>query len=240
MGRPKSIPIQSESEFKSLLEALASDIVNAHIHWQMFKDLRRLLAVYPDVANATPTFWGSTRLAHRSAALSALARAFDKHSDALHLHSWLLTIREHPAYFAPDALLKRYPNNLFAHMIARDAKPPDLAVLSADIELCSRCDPDVDALVRVRDSALAHRDGSLAAQGADARHPALTDDQVERLLTRALAIFNRYCTLFAAESYGTGTSGQKDVEQVFLCLQRDLARQSADAGAQAAHRRGDP
>ncbi|WP_276966809.1 hypothetical protein [Metallibacterium scheffleri] len=240
MGGPRAIPIQSDGEFLSLLKALSSDIVAAHIHWRMSKDLRRLLQDFPDVAAEAQTFWSFTLKAHQRTALAALARAFDQESSSLHLRNWLLTIRTHMALFTPEALLDRCPDDPFAHMIASDAKPPDLAVLSADIEFCSMDDPDVKALAELRHSALAHRGGRLAAQGADARYPTLTDGQVETLLQRAIAIFNRYCMLFAAVGYGTVAFGQYDVEQVFQCVQRDLARQRADATAQAARRHGDP
>jgi hypothetical protein len=44
-------------EFDRLLTALANDIVSAHIHYQVYKDLRQSLYDYQQVSIQSKTFW---------------------------------------------------------------------------------------------------------------------------------------------------------------------------------------
>jgi len=187
-----TIKVNDESEFHSLLDGLAQDVVDAHIYWNLWKSLSDLLTRWPDVKIEASTFWHYTRTAHLRSALTSLARAFDQEGSALHLKSWLVTIREHQSLFTKDAFERRLSNDPFAKWLLEDVKEPDIATLSADIDSSSKTDPDVLALVKYRGNVLAHRGANLAKQGTTAQQPQLNVDQIERLLERARTILNRY------------------------------------------------
>jgi hypothetical protein len=44
------IKVRDSTEFGRLLDALADDIVRAHIHYQLYKDLRQALYDHPRVS----------------------------------------------------------------------------------------------------------------------------------------------------------------------------------------------
>jgi hypothetical protein len=140
------IKVKDSTEFMRLLNALADDIVIAHIHYQLYKDLRQALSDHPKVAAESKTFWQLTLNANIHTSTLTLSRVYDKEKNSIHLYSWLLTIRKNPHLFdLPQASQK-----------------PDKATLEKDIRLCSSDDPQVKTLKNLRDKVIAHKDANLA------------------------------------------------------------------------------
>jgi AbiU2 len=97
------IKVKNSQEFDYLLRALADDIIVAHTHYQLYKDLHQALLDHPSVVHQSNTFWQLTLNAHINTSTLALTRAYDQERDSLHLHSWLLTIRKHLHFFDQEA-----------------------------------------------------------------------------------------------------------------------------------------
>lgn len=230
----KTISVADDSEFNALIQALARDVVDAHIYWDQHNALLAQLEKWPDVQTEGWPFWYYTLQAHRRTALASLARAFDQEPSALHLRSWLTSIRKHLHLFGKDAVMKRRPADPFAQWMNADAAVPDLVVLDRDIKSCSKSDPDVAALFRYRHNVLAHRGAKLSKQGVAAKLPEIFVDQIERLLARAQKILNRYSYLFDASFFSMTPLGHDSVERVFEAMQRDLDQHKADIAAQVA------
>lgn len=98
--------------------------------------------------------------------------------------------------------------------------------------MCSRNDPDVRQLYKVRSKTLAHRDRRLAQTGVAASYPAISEEEVERLLWRAQSVLNRYSVLFSASAFGMSAEGQHDVTRVFLLLRQSLEQQRQQQSAE--------
>ncbi|WP_213298064.1 hypothetical protein [Paraburkholderia sacchari] len=228
------IRITGESEFRSLLEGLAQDIVDAHIHWNMWKSLTDLLPQWADVQVEASTFWHYTRSAHLRTALASLARAFDQEQRSLHLKNWLVTIGEHRHLFTVDAFTRRISDDPFAKWLLEDVNELDMDALLSDIQSCSNYDPDVRALFQYRSNVLAHRGAKLAKQGSAAQQHQLDSERIERLLDRAKTILNRYSLLFNASAYSMRPVGHEDVEHVFHRMQRDINHTKLEIEAQIA------
>ncbi len=73
------IKITDENEFKRLLEGLSNDIVDAHIHYKLYKDLLEANDVFPFVMPQSNTFWSLTLQSHLNTSLYALTKAYDQH-----------------------------------------------------------------------------------------------------------------------------------------------------------------
>jgi hypothetical protein len=193
------IPINDTAEFKRVIRALADDIVHAHIHWQMQRDLEGAMEAYPLVRQQSNTFWHLTQKAHVGAAIHQLCRAFDQEPKSLHLLSWLLTIKDNPQLFSA---------------------PPDATQLALDIESCRDSDPLVAKLICFRGSSLAHRSATLSRKGKTVpQKMVLSVPEFEELLARAQTILNRYSRLFAAEAHSTRIIGASDYEFIFKTIQ---------------------
>jgi len=88
----KTITIADDVEFNSLVQALARDVVDAHIYWGQYNALQAQLEKWPEVRVEGWPFWYYTQQAHQRTALACLARVFDQEQSSLHLRSWLISI----------------------------------------------------------------------------------------------------------------------------------------------------
>jgi hypothetical protein len=79
------IKVKDSTEFSRLLKALADDIVVAHIHYQLYKDLTQSLYDHPRVNSQSRTFWQLTLNAHINTCTHVLCRAYDQETKSLHL-----------------------------------------------------------------------------------------------------------------------------------------------------------
>lgn len=223
------IRIRSSEEFKRLLEALASDVGDANIHWRLHRDLLAEHGKNTHVWNQSQTFWYLTINAHSSTAVQSLTRAFDQSETALHLLSWLKTIEANLYMFKTSAFKQRLVNNSFVESLAESIRMPDKNQLAADILLCSASDPKVKALLRHRNNISAHTNARLTAAGrAKGQEFGIASDDFEVLLDRAHEIVNRYSSLFAAATYSRKIIAHDDFRYIFRCVQQAVERAHRD------------
>jgi len=220
----KTISVADDVEFNALVQALARDVVDAHIYWGQHTALQAQLEKWPEVQAVDWAFWYYTLQAHQRTALASLARAFDQEPSSLHLRSWLTSIRDHTHLFGKEAAKFRRPGAPFVQWLPEDSVP-DPNQLDRDIKSCSMQDPDVEALIKYRHAVLAHRGAELSKQGVMAKDLELRYDQIERLLARACDILNRYNYMFDASFFGMSPLGHDSVGRIFEGLQRDLGQQ---------------
>ena len=210
------IPIASSVEFGKLITALSSDVVDAHVHWRMHCDLHEAIQTQPIVWSQSRAFWHLTLAAHAETALEHLCRVFDQQKSSLHLRSWLETIRANINIFETAEFKQRLAGNAFVDSLAEHPRIPDLALLKADIDDCSDTNALVKRLITHRGNVVAHTSAKLAASGKPLPlELALTVENIEALLSRSLTILNRYCQLFAAETYSVNMIGHDDYKYIF-------------------------
>lgn len=213
------IPFQDENEFKRLLEGLANDIVDAHIHYGLYKDLRSALKEFPLVVAQSNNFWSRTLKSHLGISLQMLTKAYDQQSNALHLQSFLQTIKSNIDLFTEANFRERKKDNPHLDSLTNNYKVPDLATLDEDLSLCSKDDPLVNTLIIHRGNAIAHRNAKNTAKGKSISETyPLTWEDFETLLARALEILNKYSLLFEASSYSTKPIGANDFRYIFECV----------------------
>jgi hypothetical protein len=214
-------PIISDvAEFKLLLNALSHDVVDAHIHYQMYEELVTAIQRHPLVVQQSNTFWTFTLQAHLNSCVYALFRAYDQDPRALHLRSWLMTIQENLHLFDEESFRERLKDNPYVASLAADSKKPDVATLSEDISLCSSSDSVVKKLTKFRSNRIAHRNAKALLSPEDlGERFGLTFDDIRTLLERAKTIVNRYSYLFSASFYSTKVIGHDDFEYIFKCVE---------------------
>ena len=234
------IQINDSDTFTKLISELSSDIVNAQIHWRLHADLVKALEARPIVGQQSNTFWHLTLQAHANSAITHLCRAFDQNSDALHLFSWLKTIKANLHIFAIPAFKSRLADNPFVNSLASTARNPDPVTLDADILDCSNADGLVKKLTIYRAHYLAHRSADLATGAKTiAQANQLSDAVFETLLLRAITILNRYSGLFAAEIWSTSVIGGNDFDFIFRSVAEAVETSRAKSEAFLAAHSGD-
>ena len=213
------ISISDAAEFSKLVQGLADDIVDAHIHWQMHCDLVEALNDAPVVNAQSPTFWYLTVRAHEAAALGPLCRAYDQESSALHLRNWLQTIQDNLHLFEPGEFRKRLAENPHVESLAQDHRVPDARTLADDLALVSGTEPVVKKLRAYRNTAFAHRGAKVTLLGrGNTTAPRLTVEDVGVLLERAEAILNRYTVLFGAQVHSLHIVGHNDFRYIMRTI----------------------
>lgn len=223
-------PVDSAT-FSRLITALSSDVVDAHIHWRLHRDLHEAIEADPTVWHQSRTFWHLTLTAHADTSVSHLCRAFDQQRSSLHLLSWLQTIRANLNLFSVEAFRERLASNPFVQSLAEGAVAPDGKELDADIILCSKADPLVRRFVGLRGSAVAHTSYKLSA--SDVLPPntlSLSNVEFQQLLDRARCILNKYSQLFSATVYSVNMIGRDDYKFIFKAVSQAVAQDHPSAG----------
>lgn len=228
MAKIKPIQIKDGSHLIRLIEALASEVVDAHIHFKLFMDLRDAVQTNERVIAQSRAFWSLTIKSHYLAAVSALGRCYDQHGDALSLASWLRTIRENMHLFSEESFRVRLKNNPFVESLAESPRIPELKQIDHDITLVEqgKCET-VKKLATVRNTHIAHIDSRrFLADNLGDSLPSI--DETQALLDRAIQIVNRYSTLFQAKTYSTQIVGHDDFKSVIKMVGDQLDQIESD------------
>lgn len=221
------ILVKNEIEFTRLLKSLADDVVDAHVHYKLYKDLYKAHEEFPLVVQQSNTFWQTTLKAHLNTSIYALTRVYDQQKGALHLCSFLKTVENNIDLFTEEKFRERKKDNPFVEDLAQENRIPDLDHLKLEIDSCSDKDSLVNLLVRHRGNSLAHRNAKHAASGKSlANTQPLTFEDFEVLLERAISILNRYSLFFEASSYSTYQIGADDFRFIFESVTTKLNQQS--------------
>jgi len=219
------INITDSTEFSRLLTALSEDVVDAHIHFQFFEDLIGAHEKHPLVFPESNTFWTYTLQAHLNSSVYALLRVYDQNKRALHLRSWLITIKENLEIFDVEAFRDRLKDNPYVASLSSEAKKPDAVELAKDIAECTAVDPTVNKLIIHRSNLIAHRNVKIVLSTQDSNNDnGVTFDDLKVLLERAKTILNRYSYIFNASVYSTNVISRDDFNCIFIDVEARVER----------------
>jgi hypothetical protein len=187
--------------------------------------LRQALYDHPRVASESNTFWTLTLNAHINTSTLSLSRAYDQQKSSLHLHNWLLTIREHLHLFDQQEFRQRLKDNPFVEGLAQVPRKPDQAILKEDIQRCSSNDPLVKTLMKIRNNSIAHRSAilTITQKNIYANYP-FTFGDFESLLARAKTILDRYSSLLKARINSMQIIGHDDYTFIFKSVEEKIKR----------------
>lgn len=219
----KPIRIKDAAEFDSLMRGLASDIVDAQVHYRLHQALNESIAEYCTELNQSPAFWNLTFSAQIDAALLRLCRAYDSDGSALSLARLLATIEVNLDIFETPHFKQRLSDNPFVESLAEDDRVPDRAELTRNLKLVSRSDPLVSKLLGWRNNIGAHRNPRETISRNSTVTAPLGIDDVKELLERAIHILNTYSRLFRALTYSTSMVGADDYKYVLESIRGAVA-----------------
>ena len=218
-----SIRIQSAVEFEKLMEAIASDALQAQDYRSLDKELIAARQEYSREFAQTGTFWWLTHRAHAEAALYRLTRIYDQREDSLCLRTWLRLVEENSHLFDERNFRQRLKSNPFVESLAKDARKPDLHQLQLDRASVEKNDPHVKMLLSHRNMSLAHLDPDGVLGSGASKDPQLTWSDVDILIERAVSIINRYSDLFRASVFVGNIVGHDDYKFLLRMVREWLA-----------------
>lgn len=220
--------IHNSSEFHKLLFALAGDLVDARIHFNLWRDLSAAKEEYFIEFSQSNTFWYLTFEAHLDATLVRLCKSFDLHRRSLNLRTLISTVKDNLHLFEEAGFRDRLKGNAFVDSLAASYRVPSAAMIQEDLEFVSLDNPLVKKLTVWRDKHIAHRDPSpvLNPEELTVRYPLLFTD-IDKLLRGGLRIVNEYSSLFIATTHSSGVVGKDDYLTILKAVRESVDRHEA-------------
>ena len=221
------IKITNATEFNRLLQALCRELVEAHIHFNLYSDLQDAIPHYQEELNQSTAFWSLTMQAHLDASIVHLCKIYEQHGKTLTLRNLLDTIKANIDLFDTVNFRERLKDNAFVESLSAESRKPDEKRLQKDIAYVEK-DSLVKTLIIWRGNAVAHRNTHYVIRekslGDD--YP-LTIENIKIMLTKAAEILNRYSILFSAGAYSMHMYREKDYEFVLesIRVHLDLKKQ---------------
>lgn len=223
------IQISDSDGMNQLLDALADEIVNAHVCHRLFCNLVDSIPTYEKDLNSSPVFWHYTLSSLRDNRLIRLCRLYDQHAQSLNLFNLLETIQANMHLFDEKEFRKRRADSPYVDSLAAYPRHPETKQLAADLEYASDQNPLVKKLVVWRNNIVAHRGAKLSLGRKDilANNP-ITKAELEQLLERALEIFNHYSHLFRASTWSVQMIGEEDYQHCLKMLHKGIETAHAE------------
>ncbi len=217
------IRVQNSKEFERLLEALASEIVEANIHFKLYRDLTSLTKDYAFEYNQSAAFWSLTFQAHLDVTLYRLCKIYDQHDTSLNLFNLLETIKGNLSLFNDTAFRERLKDNPFVESLSATSRKPDKKQLNDDLSYVSKDNHLIKKIIIWRGNVYAHKGTKKIIKGQkfSEEYP-ITLKEIDELLLKAKEIINRYSDLFRASTFSTQIIGQDDHKYVLESISMKL------------------
>jgi hypothetical protein len=216
------MPGYTSDGLASVIQGVANNVIDAGIHYKLFRDLLESIPAHERVLEQSRAFWTLTFVAHRDAAVLRLCRVYDQEKRAVGLQVLLKAIQDNSSLFDEEHFRERLNGNPHLDELARRSRLPDPVVLANDVHLTADDNDLVKRLVILRNNIFAHTSPTYSQDPRKfERDFALEAEEIWDLVKRALDIVNRYADLFYAQTYATQIIGHDDYKSVLASLQRD-------------------
>jgi hypothetical protein len=229
IGLEMEIKIKTGEELTKLLDALAKEIVFAHIYYRLLCDLSKARATHEIEFSNFNTFWSLTFGSLRTAYQTHLCRVYDQESTSLNLVNLLHTIQSNLHFFSESNFRERLKSNAFVDSLAKTKRVPEKDEVESDMKLVTCENPIVKKLIIWRNNIVAHR-GVKVALGKDhvlSDNP-ISDVEIKELLEQSLSIFNKYSSFYNASTQSSGIIGHDDYEQLLIFIGLGLKKREED------------
>jgi hypothetical protein len=223
------IRINSGEELNKLLDALATDIVDANIFHQLFTGLMAATSEFPREISQSNMFWWLTMQAIKEAYLTRLCRIFDQHSQSLNLVNLLDTLKANLHFFQESHFRERLKGNAFINSLAEGVRVPSIEELQTDVQFASLNNQIVSKLMLWRNNIHAHT-GAKATLGKAAAVEAnrIEEEEIEILLDQCFSMLNKYMNMYKATSWSRRGIGHDDYLSLFKFMRLGLEKYESD------------
>jgi hypothetical protein len=224
------IKITSDADLNSLLDAIAQDIIGAHVNYRLFCKIGDSSTEFAAEIAQSNTFWYLTTTALKESAVLRLCRVYDQEKSSLSLVRLLHTFKANLGRFSEEEFRIRLSANPCVDSLAKSNCIPSAEDIEADIKLATKEHKAVEKLILWRGTVIAHR-GESFSMGKNQKlvENPLRQEDIEFLLSNALSTFNKYSNLFRASTHIPAMIGQDDYRSVLDYIRVGLAQQIADS-----------
>ena len=119
--------------------------------------------------------------------------------------------------------------NAFVELLAKENRLPDKEQLEKDIWFATKKNPLVKKLILWRHNIIAHLGVKVSLGQNDilSENP-LNKEEIEKLLDESFSIFNRYSSLYAANTYSRKVVGHDDFKSLLKFMNMGLQKYGED------------
>jgi hypothetical protein len=203
----------SIKEFENMTDKLVAELQSAHMHFEIYKEIKKQISVHSKEMNESKHFWSLTINAHLESTRSTLVRIYDQNEKNLGIKSWLLEFKKN--YRKQDFFESKELDN-FSRIPLKNGE------IGSDLKRISSEDKIVNVLYkRHRHTEIAHMSLSNAKKGVSyfEEYP-LTCSVIQELIDRASTIINKYSSHHNGRNYAMTTVDNKDYEYIFERLSK--------------------
>jgi hypothetical protein len=223
------IRINSGEELNKLLDALATDIVDANIFYRLFSRLMAATSEFPREISQSTTFWWLTMQALKEAYLTRLCRIFDQHSQSLNLVNLLDTLKANLHFFRESHFRERLKDNAFVNSLAEGVRVPSIEELQTDIRFASLNNQLVSKLMLWRGNIHAHTGAKVVlGKAAAVEANKIEEEEIEILLDQCFSMLNKYMNMYKAASWSRQVVGHDDYLSLFRFMRLGLEKYEYD------------
>ncbi len=219
------IKVKHHQELNELLDALASEIVDANIYHRLYCDLIDAIKPNHKAFSQSDTFWYLTLTAIQDARMIHLCRFYDQESKSLNLYNFLETIKHFRNYFEKEGFEQRLRDNPFVEELSKEDRLPNIDQFNNDLEFSSTNNDLVKRLMIWRNNIIAHKGAKNVLNKNDIleKNP-LSASELQVLLDTGFNILNRYSYLYKALSWSRNIVGQDDYNSLLKFLNLGLEK----------------
>lgn len=207
-------PAMDAKEFSRRLSALAQDIIDAHVHYKLWRELQKQQKDNPAIMAQSPAFWRLTMRAHLNSCLYHLSRVYVAERFCMSISMLLAAIKEDEKQFGrKGGVAGAGP---LVECLVKGSKPLDGALLNEDMKLCAVSDVLVRKLIATRAkgfSKIGTKVGVSPKRDEEALLLGFRD--IDMLLARALTVFRHYSSQFEVTSQSGKVIANDDYKNLF-------------------------
>ena len=209
-------PAMDAKEFSRRLSALAQDIIDAHVHYKLWRELQKQQKDNPAIMAQSPAFWRLTMRAHLNSCLYHLSRVYVAERFCMSISMLLAAIKENEKQFGRKGGVAGAGPGPLVECLVKNSKPLDGALLNEDMKVCAVSDVLVRKLIATRAkgfSKVGTKVGVSPKRDEEALLLGFRD--IDMLLARALAVFRHYSSQFEVTSQSGKVIANDDYKHLF-------------------------
>jgi hypothetical protein len=215
--------MKAESKYEKYYNLLIGEIINARMHFGLYKRLQEARKDYFDELNQAPGFFSFTIKAHLDAGLMHVSRLLKKQTGSITVWKFLDFIENNLDLFSTKAFSQRMAKDSFYENQVKSHRPVSLEDVENHRNQLLNFRQVIENIITWRDKKGAHIDEKFGLRQVDVfRDFPIKLAELEEL-TRAIAnILNTYSSAYNSSSYSIDMVGADDVEVVLDAIRVQL------------------
>lgn len=215
--------LDEEGKYKHYYNSIIQEIINARMHFRLYKCLQESKKDYLKELNQAPGFFNFTIKAHLDAGLMHVFRVLKKQRGSITVWKFLDFVDSNLELFSTEAFSERKAGSLFYEDQVRNHRPVTHGDVKNDKDKLDEFRQVIENLMTWRNKRYAHIDQKFALGQVDIRKDfPIKLTELEDITMKMADILNRYSTAYDSSTYVVDMAGVYGVEIVLDAIRLRL------------------